>query len=219
MKGIFNIKPPVPRYDAVWDVRLVLNFLRKLGPNRFLSLKMLTLKLCILLALLTAQRCQTLCKLSLKNMTLSANKACFKVLDLVKTNRQGLPVGQSVTVQAYPPDRRLCIRRLIGHYIERTAMFRGKETQLLISYKQPYHKVGTDTIARWIRTILALSGIDVNLYKAHSVRAASVSAAYSKFLPIQEIVKKAGWTNEKTFQRFYNKPVEIMDKFQDVILS
>ena len=50
MKGIFNLKPPRPRYNAEWDVKVVLNYLRSLDTNKDLSLKWLTLKLCMLLA-------------------------------------------------------------------------------------------------------------------------------------------------------------------------
>ena len=47
MKGIFitpgfNIKPPLSRYSSVWDTEVVLNYLRSLGDNASLSLKILT---------------------------------------------------------------------------------------------------------------------------------------------------------------------------------
>ena len=62
-KGIFNLRPPLPRYTHIWDARIILNHLRSLSPIKYLSLKNLTLKLCMLLALLSAQRCQSIHKL------------------------------------------------------------------------------------------------------------------------------------------------------------
>jgi len=49
LKGAFNLRPPFPRYSTTWDVDPVLSFIDKLGPNQFLSLKDLSLKLGFLL--------------------------------------------------------------------------------------------------------------------------------------------------------------------------
>ena len=56
MKGIFNLKPPIPRYREFWDVRKVLEFFASQFPLESLLLKMFTLKTIALLALSTAQR-------------------------------------------------------------------------------------------------------------------------------------------------------------------
>lgn len=45
MKGVFNRRPPTPRNDVIWDVNIVLEYLRKLTPVNKLTLKQLTLKL------------------------------------------------------------------------------------------------------------------------------------------------------------------------------
>jgi hypothetical protein len=127
-------------------------------------------------------------------------------------------VGQEIKVKAYPPDRRLCIKKLLACYLECTANLRGPAVELLVSFKKPHAAVGTDTIARWIRLIMAEAGIDISQFKAHSSRAASTSAAKKNFVPISEIVGKAGWTNEKTFCRFYDKPIE-MNTYSDRILD
>ena len=217
LKGIFNIKPPLPRYNSVWDAKVVLNFIRSLGDNASLSLKMLTLKLCMLMALVSAQRCQTLCALSIDGLTVTEDSVTFHINTLLKTCRQG-KLGKTVKFQVYSIDEHLCVKRCIDVYIERTREVRGQEKQLLISFVHPYRKVGTDSVARWIKTVLALSGIDTDQFKAHSTRAASVSACV-RYIPVEDIVKRAGWSNETTFQRFYNKTVESKDKFQDTLFE
>ena len=68
MKGVFNLRPPLPRYKFTWEVSKVLNYLADLYPLQTLSLKELTIKLSILLSLSTAQRAQTLVTLSVDNM-------------------------------------------------------------------------------------------------------------------------------------------------------
>lgn len=60
LKGVFNLRPPVPGYKKVWDVSIGLRFLKTLSPVASLSLKNLSLKLVMPLSLVTAQRGQTL---------------------------------------------------------------------------------------------------------------------------------------------------------------
>ena len=52
--GVFNTRPPMPRYVQVWDIGIVISYLRGLGETQNLSLKHLTLKLNALLSILTS---------------------------------------------------------------------------------------------------------------------------------------------------------------------
>ena len=217
-KGIFNLRPPLPRYTHIWDVRIILNHLRSLSPIKYLSLKNLTLKLCMLLALLSAQRCQSIHKLRIDKIKINGNSVTFDIDDLIKTSRPG-KVGQQIELHTYPPDMRLCIKLIIKTYLERTKFVRNGENQLFLSYVKPHNKVSKDTISRWIRTCMANAGIDVQVFKAHSVRAASVSAAEKCFLPMKDIISKAGWSNEKTFQKYYHKPTLNNADYTNKILS
>ena len=60
MKGVFELKPPLPRYQFIWDVSIVLDFLYHYSPNEELHLNVLTCKCVMLLALSSMQRVQTL---------------------------------------------------------------------------------------------------------------------------------------------------------------
>ena len=62
MKGIFELKPSLPKYNEIWDVRVVLDYLKTFVVSSSLSLKDLTLKLTMLLCLTTRQRGQTIHK-------------------------------------------------------------------------------------------------------------------------------------------------------------
>ena len=55
--------------------------------------------------------------------------------------------------------------------------------------------------------MLEESGIDTNLFKAHSVRSASTSAAANQGVTTEDILKAADWSSDSSFQRFYYKPV------------
>ena len=51
LKGVFNKRPPRPKYSTVWDVDQVLTWFKKLGPSESLSLQDLTIKTTMLLVL------------------------------------------------------------------------------------------------------------------------------------------------------------------------
>lgn len=59
---------------------------------------------------------------------------------------------------------------------------------------------------------MALAGIDVTKYSAHSTRAASVSAASRASVNLDDILQTAGWSSECCFARFYNKPQIMQDQ-------
>ena len=50
MKGVFNKRPPIPRHTYSWDVSKVTSYISSLDVNDNLSLKILSLKLVMLLA-------------------------------------------------------------------------------------------------------------------------------------------------------------------------
>ena len=43
MKGIFELKPALRKYSKIWDVKVVLEYLRELGYPAAMNLKQLTL--------------------------------------------------------------------------------------------------------------------------------------------------------------------------------
>ena len=52
MNGVFNLRPPQPRYSKMWDINKVLIFLKGLGGNEDPTLRQLTLKIAMLLPIL-----------------------------------------------------------------------------------------------------------------------------------------------------------------------
>ena len=100
-------------------------------------------------------------------------------------------------------------------YMNRTLAFRAaavaadseKPTQLFLSWitKCPVTK---QTIARWLKFVLKLSGI--SQYRVHSYRGAGLSKAFAKGASIEDILKAGNWTTVKTFKRFYSKPSDTL---------
>ena len=59
-KGVFNRRPALPRNNVTWDADVVLNFPKTWAPAKRLCLRQLTLKVTVLLLLLSGQRGQTI---------------------------------------------------------------------------------------------------------------------------------------------------------------
>jgi len=211
MKGIFCSRPIFPRYNRTWNVDIVLDYILTLSPVNSLLLHMLTLKLIMLISLLTAQRLQTLELIDIKDCVWSDNELRIKIGSLIKTAKPGSHL-KNIVLPAYKHDQRLCIVQTFIGYIKKTAKLRGTESRLFIGTVKPHKHVSKDTISRWIKLVLSLAGIDIKLFKSHSVRSASTSAAKSAGIPIQTILKTAGWQKESTFRKYYDKPVKSNDK-------
>lgn len=86
LKGIYNQRPPKPKYNSTWDPQIVLNYLKTLYPLTSLNIEMLTLKLVMLLALTTGHMSQTLSKIITGNINISPNFICIKISDKLKTS-------------------------------------------------------------------------------------------------------------------------------------
>lgn len=204
MKGIFNARPPLPKYSITWDVGKVVRYLETLFPLESLSLKMLTLKIATLLALTTAQRAQTLTNLNLNYMETSSKTVVFTMNCLQKTDRIGR-INQNITLDAYKK-KELCPVYTLKYYLKATKKLR-KDDYLLVSFRT-WRKISTSTLARWLKIVLTSSGIDVTKFQAHSFRGASTSAAFSAGITLDIIMKTANWKSAKTFKKFYLREVE-----------
>jgi hypothetical protein len=216
LRGVFNEKPSLPRYKSVWDVSQVLDWLKGLDIDT-IALKLLTIKTTMLLALLSGQRVQTLQALSINNVEFTDTSAVFRLDVLLKQSKPGRHLS-SINFKGYH-DRQLCVITHLKKYIEVTKGLR-KSDMLLISYQKPHSPVTTDTIARWLKMALRNSGIDTEVFAAHSTRSASSSAAAAHGCTINDIMNHVGWSNAKTFATYYNKEcVKTEQTFSDKVLQ
>ena len=106
IKGIFNVRPPIPRYSSTWDVQLVLNFLQTQGKSEALPLKMLTKKF-FLLAITRPSRSADLSQLDTSRMRSGVNSVSFIPSTLAMQSRHGKPI-ESFFFPSFPPNPILC---------------------------------------------------------------------------------------------------------------
>lgn len=77
MKGIFELRPSFPRYEAVWDVNKVFAYFRQKCNVSDLSLKELSERLTFLLLLLSGQRSQINTLIIYRKYGAFPNPMCF----------------------------------------------------------------------------------------------------------------------------------------------
>lgn len=217
LKGVFNKLKPVPKYNNIWPVDTVLDYLSLFWPLDQISLKELTLKLVMLIALTTGQRCQTLTFLDTSEQYMQRNEECFNfaLTEHLKQDKPGKVFG-NLRLYKYPV-RELCVYETLDYYLRATEKLRSS-SKLLVSYIKPYRAVTSATIGRWLKTLSGQAGIDTEIFSGHSTRCASTSKALMS-VSVDVILATAGWNEESTFRKFYNKPVAVTNQMGVAILK
>ena len=207
-KGLSILRPPMPRYTTVWDVDLVLKYLKTLSPSEDLCLKLLSFKLVALIALVTAQRVQTMKHMNIAEglMFQSSKGVTFLINARLKTSKPG--ELSEVFLERFNHDPELCVVRVLMLYLDKTKTFRisDKHNSLFLSFIKPHKEVTSATLARWLLHVLSSSGINIDVFKAHSYRTAAVSCARKRGVSVVDIMKTANWKSKSTFSKFYHKP-------------
>ena len=99
-------------------------------------------------------------------------------------------------------------------FIIRTKMPNHSQIQhrfhLLISYVNPHQPVSKATVARWIKEVLRVSGIDTKTFTAYSCPTSSDKVVG---LNLREILKSARLSNTQTFTEFYDKRISNLSQY------
>uniref|UniRef100_A0A914XGI4 Integrase n=1 Tax=Plectus sambesii TaxID=2011161 RepID=A0A914XGI4_9BILA len=173
MKGLFRMAPPLPKHSATWDVTIVLNALKAWGHSETLTDKLLSLKLTMLLALCSPKRVSEVANLWLSCMRTFGDRVVFTLPGMTKNRGSGPP---HEAIYSRFPITLLCPVHTLNAYIARTSGWRGMTDKLLLSYVGRHQAIGPASVARWICTMLAMSGVDTR-FTAHSTRSAATSKA------------------------------------------
>ncbi|XP_074107217.1 uncharacterized protein LOC141532667 [Cotesia typhae] len=204
IKGTYKMRPSLPKYHSTWDVDPVLEKLASFFPLDSLSLKDLSNKLIVLLALGTAHRAQTLA-FKVTNIEILESRIEIRIPDRIKTSRRGVP-QPLLKVPFFTEKPELCVAKTLIKYLEVTKKLRIDTDTLFISFNKPHGPVKSEAISRWIRAALISFGVDKK-FTAHSTRHASTSKAYERGVSVQEIKKVAGWSpTSQIFATFYKQP-------------
>lgn len=215
LKGLFRAKPSMPKYSTTWRVEDLLTFIKSLGPNQSLELKDLTLKCLCLLVLSCPRRSSEIASLKIENFLFSDDKISIPVGIMNKNRARGQP-PQIISISYFLEDEVLCPVMCLREYLLRTLLFRTEGKTLFISFISPYASVNSTTLARWVKLMLERAGI--HNYGAHSMRAATTSAAVMQGVSLNTILSAAAWRGSSSFERFYKKDT-FTESFQEAVLK
>lgn len=212
MKGIQNLSPSLPRYVSQWDPDLVLELCKKppFDSATKLDLGLLGKKVAILIALATGRRQKLLASLrtSKDRLTVTKDSLTFKILN--KDLKQGTNPkikAAPLVLNRFKDDYRIDPVHNTNVYIYRTRDRRNDESFLFLTSKAPYGPAHVDTLRRWVKDILVLAKIDIDLFKPGSTRGASTSKGSAMGASLDEIILAGGWRRSSTFVKWYKRPV------------
>ena len=176
----------------------------------------------MLMALVSACRGSELHKLKPPVMTEKTDEVTFHIAGLTKSKRPSKP-HVSVVFHTYEEDTNLDVIDCLKAYLRITQSSRLSKEQkesLFLSYKAPFNPVATCSIARWLKVVMTEAGINTDVFKAHSTRAASTSKAQAQGLSTSQIMERANWTKGSTFFKFYKKNIVCKeDQYKKTVLS
>lgn len=215
LKGIRNKNPPLARWNATWDVDVLLDFLREWSPLARLTLKQLTQKLVCLLLITSCQRVQTVTALKLSEKIEGTEDVVFRLTTRLKHNTRG--TLSLIQFKPFKEDKKICVVSAIKEYMDRTSDVRGNKDQLILSYAPPYDPVSSASVSRWVREVLGSAGIGPSVFTTHSIRGAVTSQMLRINVPVKDILAKASWRSESSFRKYYNKPFIDEDPSQELL--
>ncbi|KAI2649139.1 Leucine--tRNA ligase [Labeo rohita] len=229
LKGARRLNPPRPSTLPTWDLALVLDALTgpPFEPIQSVSLRALSLKTALLLALASVKRVGDLQALSIDDSCIEFGPGDCKLT--LKPRKGYVPKvlstpfkAQVITLSAFrpetsaepgTPDTLLCPVRAVRTYIERSREFRLLD-QLFVCFggRTKGLPVSKQRLSHWIVDAVALAysskGVECPIgVCAHSTRGLASSWAWANGISIQDICTAVGWSSPSTFARFYNLDV------------
>ena len=107
-KEVFELRTPLPRYNQTRVVSVVLKSFIEQAKNSDLSIKLLTIKLCASLLLVSAQRVQTIHLIRLRSIQFHDEGCTIHFMDKLKHTRPGYHQN-ALKLQKYLADEKLCV--------------------------------------------------------------------------------------------------------------
>jgi len=241
ISGFFQEKPTSSIKVLPWDLRLVLDALKKppFEPMNTVDLKFLTFKTVFLFAFASGRRRSEIHALDFESRKTSRGQnleyySFSPVLGfMAKNQKSSHPTSTPIVIpslkdhltpeQRDSPDKFLCPIRAIKWYINRTSDMRLGKKRLFVSYMPGKEgDICQATISSWLRNTIQLayelqssSSQLPSGSRPHQVRSAAASWALKGGVSIPKLMEACFWHSQDTFTSFYLKDCwsQSKDKF------
>ena len=202
LHSITLANPPLPHIkgDYVWDPDMILDLFRHWPDNRNLSLIDLSRKTATLIMLCMARHQIDVVNLSLVHAQCGVREYVFILQHPSKTYKSAGLQGQTVRIKRFQ-EKKVCPYNAICHYIQRTSRIR--KTQFLLITTMDHNPIAPATLSRWVKSVLTEAGVDVQVFKPHTTRAAAASKYAMNSRNLDETLKLGCWKGTSTFYQHY----------------
>ena len=189
-----------------------------MGGNNSLSFKKLSQKIVTLLMILSGERINSISSFMIHQVHITEFDCTFIPSKLLKHSRPSF-VYKPVRYRAYPHNLLLCPVATISGYVKRRESMNVQCDEFIITHGKPHKPAHSETMSRWLKEVMSESGVDVKIFKPHSCRSASTSAAIRGGIPVATILQQGNWSNVKTFSRYYNRDIPTEMDFTTVVIE
>ena len=115
---------------------------------------------------------------------------------------------QAIAYDKFNGNPKLCVVECVKLYIEiRKELVPPEIKRFLVTYGRPHKAASDDTISRWIKNNISSTGIDIDVFKAHSTRSTSSSKAKQVGILYTKMLKTGSWRGASTFSKHYDKHI------------
>jgi hypothetical protein len=201
LKSASLLYPSQPRYSDTFNLQLVLDFISS-NLTSPLTLEQLTIKTAFLLASSAIMRSSDLARISFSSISFQDSSASFTVIGPKEASL--LEPNRLVKIACTSPSSS-CAACSLKRYIERTRPQRAFVHDRLFLSLSKNSAASSQTIARWLTSVLALAGVDTSLYKAHSVRSAAATLQLKQGQTVEQVMKLGHWKSRSTFSKHYDR--------------
>ena len=189
------------------NVSKVICYLETIYNSKDLSLRALTLKTVMVVS---SQKCQTNYFGNLDDMR-SSETLTRKVYleETFQTIHSGLKL-MVVKFTLCPSASRFCV-------ITTLRMNLASQDASVVTTRHfswvKFIPVSRRTISKGNMVVMRSSGINVELFRPYSTSAAAISKASVYSVSLDQFLSTSGWSLASTFDKFYNKPVDVANNF------
>ena len=195
VQGAQKLAPPPQKKTVIWDPEVPMRFIAKRKrPSDLLNAGREAI---VLLLLATGIQVDCASKLS-RTLTVTRDFCRIPYLLPRKTG-----ISEPQVLKPFPEIERLCPVKAIRHFLLLARRIRAEaENFLFVSSRGK--RAHIDTLRHWVVDLLEESGVKAT---AGSCRSAATSSAFLRAIPIDVIMRSAGWARENTFRRYYQRQV------------
>ena len=128
-------------------------------------------------------------RLRLDKMTITAAAYTFLITEPCKNYSDNYNLCQEFKVLRFPRHPEKCPYTALYWYLRQ----RLRKSKVLFITTTTFTPAHPNTLSRWVQKTMQQAGIDTNIFKPHSTRSAASSAAFAKFIPIDQILSLGKW--------------------------